>query len=156
VRAVPVKDEKVVTLQPIIDHYIDKAVHLMSDGHRSYQKIGQQFSQHSKVTHSHQEFSRGQIHCNTAESFAALFERGRKGVFHYLSREHLSRYLHEFTFRWDNRVPETKKTKTGKKKTVMKPIPIIDMLILMIMRFSGKHLRRTQNWGFQVVEFNSP
>jgi hypothetical protein len=75
----------------------------MSDGHRSYVHMGQRFLKHSKVNQSSGEYSRGNVHCNTAESFSSLFERARVGVFHYFSGKHLSRYLNEFTFRRDNR-----------------------------------------------------
>ena len=156
VRAVPIDNEKVATLQPIIDQHIDKNAHLMSDGHRSFVHIGQQFLAHWQVNHSQREYSRGQAHCNTAESFGSLFERARIGVFHYLSRKHLSRYLHEFEFRWDQRVPDAKRNKSGKNKVKMKSIPIVDMLCLLIMRCSGAHLRRTVNWGIEDIAFSSP
>lgn len=144
VRAIPVENEKVDTLKPVIDQTVDKKAHLMGDSRRSYIKIGQQFLSHSYVNHSLHEYSRGKVHCNTAESFSSLFERARMGVFHYFSDKHLSRYLSEFTFRWEHRVPEEKITKSGKKKIQMKSIPIIDMLFLLIIRFSGTHLRRTK------------
>ena len=99
------------------------------------------------------EYSRGKVHCNTAESFSSIFERARVGVFHYLSRTHLSRYLNEFSFRWEHRVPEEKLTNSGKVKITMKPIPIIDMLFLLIMRCAGAHLRRTKYWGIQDIAF---
>jgi hypothetical protein len=87
VRAVPVTNEKVATLQPIIDQLIGKDARLMSDEHRSFLHIGQQFSAHSHVTHSRREYSRGKVHCNTAESFSSTFERTRICVFHYLSHK---------------------------------------------------------------------
>lgn len=155
-RAVPIEDEKAETIQPTIDHYINKNAHLMTDGHRSYRQIGEQFTSHSTVIHSKGEYSRGWVHCNSSESFASLFERARFGVFHYMSKKHLQRYLHEFVFRWDHRVSEIKKTKAGKTKRVMRPIPIIDMLILLIVGISGCHLKRTPQWGFNDVAFAKP
>jgi len=156
VRAVPVENEKADTLKPIINRLVDNSAHLMSDEHRSYLHIGRQYSAHSHVTHSKGEYSRGQVHCNTAESFSSIVQRARIGVFHYLSKSHLFRYLNEFSFRWDHRVPVTTLTTAGKEKTVMKPIPIIDMLFLLIMRCSGSHLRRTKKWGIQDVAFAKP
>ena len=138
--------EKVSEISPIIDRVVDKDSHLMSDNHRSYVKIGRAFAAHSRVTHYRGEYSRGDVHSNTAESFSALLERARQGVFHYISKWHLFRYLNEISFRWDNRVPAKKVT-----KKVMKPIPVIDMLIILIMRFSGIQLRRTQNGGIRDV-----
>lgn len=155
-RAVPIENEKAETIQPAIDRHVLKSAHLMTDGHRTYQQLGEQFTSHSTVIHSKGEYSRGWVHCNTSEAFASLFERARFGVFHYLSKKHLQRYLNEFSFRWDHRVFDTKKTKNGKTKTVTKPIPIIDMLILLIMGISGCHSRRTPQWGFDEVSFNTP
>ena len=140
-------------MQPIIDKYICKDSHLMSDKHRSYIKIGRQFSAHSHVNHSKGEYKRGTTHSNTAESFSALLERARIGVFHYISPKHLSRYLHEFSFRWETRVPVKKYTKSGKKKTIMKQIPVIDMVLILITRFSGLRLRRTKSWGIEDFSF---
>jgi hypothetical protein len=143
-------------MQPIIDKYICKASHLMSDKHRSYISIGHQFSAHSHVNHSKGEYKRGAAHSNTAESFSAMLERARMGVFHYISPKHLSRYLHEFSFRWEARVPVKKHTKSGKKKTIMKQIPIIDMVIILITRFSGICLRRTKSWGIEDLTYACP
>lgn len=152
-RTFPIDNEKAATLKPLIDQHIDKQSHLMTDGHKSFIQLGQQFMAHSYVKHSLREFSRDNVHCNTAESFSSLFERARIGVFHFISKKHVSRYFDEIGFRWSHRVPEEKKTKTGKTKIQMKPIPIIDMLFILIMRFSGFHLRRTANWGFQEIAF---
>lgn len=149
VRAVPVENEKVSTLQPIIDKYVNKDAHLMSDKHRSYIHIGQQFAAHSHINHSIKQFTDGDTHSNTAESFTSLLKRARIGVFHYMSRKHLSRYLSEIEFRWENRIPEQKITKSGKTKVIMKPIPIMDMIAILIMRFSNIFLRRTKAWGIE-------
>ena len=154
VRAVPIDSETVAQMQPVIDHHIDKDSHLMSDEHRSYISMGKQFPAHSHVNHSKREYSRGDIHNNTAESFNSNFKRALIGVFHYISDKHLLRYLHELGFRWENRVEDKKRTKTGEYKTVMKPIPTIDMLIILIMRFSRIRLRRTKAWGIEDIAFN--
>ena len=86
---------------------------LMTDEHRFYQSIGKWFTAHSSVKHSQKEYVRGNVHNNTAESFSAILERARQGVFHYLSRKHLKRYLHEIGFRWDHRIPKKKTTRNG-------------------------------------------
>lgn len=43
------------------------------------------------------------IHTNFAESYFSLFKRGIMGAFHSVSRQHIDRYLNEFSFRWNNR-----------------------------------------------------
>lgn len=116
-------------------------------------KIGNQFAEHSHVIHSKREYSRGDVHCNTAESFSSMLERARIGVFHYMSPKHINRYLSEMEFRWEQRVAEKTTKKSGNQKTVMKSIPIIDMIVILIMRFSGFFLRRTRSWGIVDVAF---
>jgi hypothetical protein len=44
------------------------------------------------------------IHTNTVEGFFSILKRGLNGVYHHVSEEHLQRYLHEFDFRYSNRV----------------------------------------------------
>lgn len=155
-RAIPIESEKISDLQPLIDRTVCKSSHLMSDEHRSHMHIGKQFAAHSHVNHSRREYSRGEAHSNTAESFASMLERGRIGVFHKFSPQHLKRYLDEFSFRWDNRVP-TKRydSKRSQPKTVMKKIPVMDMLVLMVFGSVGSGLRRTCHWGLTDVAFNS-
>ena len=104
VRAVSIDSEKVATMQPVINQHLCKSSHLISDMHRSHMAIGKQFAVHSYVNHSLREYSRGNVHTNTAESFAGIVKRARVGVFHYMSQLHLNRYMNEFEFRWNNRV----------------------------------------------------
>ena len=97
----------------------------MTDENRAYVSIGQGFSGHQWVNHSHKEYARADAHNNTAESFSAILERAKQGVFHYLSKEHLYRYLHEIGFRWNHRVPKLKVTKSGDIKIVMRAMPVV-------------------------------
>ena len=117
-------------------------------------KIGKQFAAHSHVNHSKREYSRGDTHSNTAESFSSMLKRARIGVFHYMSQKHLNRYLSELEFRWEHRIAEKRTNKSGKQITVMKSIPLIDMIVILIMRFSGYCLKRTRSWGIVDVAFN--
>lgn len=147
VRAVPVDSDSTNQLFPYIDQFVDKDAHLMTDEHHVYKAIGSNFAGHSWVNHSQKEYVRGDAHNNTAESFSALLERAKQGVFHYLSKKHLHRYLHEFGFRWDHRIPKLKITKDGTKKIVMKPMPVMKMLGSVLSRASGRELRRSDNGG---------
>jgi len=117
----------------------------MTDEHRSYQSIGKWFTAHSTVNHSQKEYARGDVYNNTAESFSAILERAKQGVFHYLSRKHLKRYLHEIGFRWDHRIPEEKTTRKGIKKLVMRPMPVTDTLSSLLTKAFGRQLLRTTN-----------
>lgn len=152
VRAAPVASDKIAELSPQLDRFVDKEAHLMTDENHSYQSIGRHYAAHDWVNHSQKEYARGDVHNNTAESFSAILERAKQGVFHYLSTQHLRRYLHEIGFRWDHRISELKLTKKGDLKIVMKPIPVIKMLRSLLFRAQGRQLRRTANGGFVCLE----
>ena len=154
VRAEPVEGDKVIDLMPPVFKLISKDAHLMTDEHKSYQSIGKWFTAHSSVNHSEKEYARGDVHNNTAESFNAILERAKQGVFHYLSRKHLKRYLHEIGFRWDHRIPEEKTTRKGTKKVVMRPMPVIYTLSSLLTKALGRQLLRTPN-GSIVPRYHS-
>ena len=100
----------------------------MTDENFVYRKIGKQYASHSWVKHRMEEFARGDVHNNTAESFSSLLERAKLGVFHHLSTKYLTRYLNEIAFCWGHRPPREKVTKSGRKKTVMIPTPVMNKL----------------------------
>jgi hypothetical protein len=128
----------------------------MTDELHAYCRIGQSFASHSSVNHSQKEYARGNVHNNSAESFGAILERAKQGVFHYLSNKHLARYLSEFSFRWDQRIPEKKTTRKGKKKIIMRPLPVMALLIALISKAAGRQLRRTLNWGVVSLAYCAP
>lgn len=134
-------------LFPFVDQFVQKETNLMTDENYAYRKIGLQYNAHFWVKHSMGEFARGDVHNNTAESFSALLERAKEGIFHYLSKKHLTRYLNEIGFRWDHRIPIEKVTKKGTKKTVMIPIPVMGRLQSLLTRAAGRQLRQTINGG---------
>ena len=67
----------------------------MTDQHHSFRHIANDYAAHSTVNHLRKQYVDGDTHTNTAESFGALLERAKLGVFHYMSSKHLSRYLNE-------------------------------------------------------------
>ena len=62
---------------------------------------------HEAVNHSAGEYVRGEVHTNSIESFWALFKRGYYGTYHHMSRQHLGRYLAEFSGRHNVRNLDT-------------------------------------------------
>lgn len=91
-------------LKAAIDEAVDKDSTLMTDELKQYRKIGRQFrGGHQVVRHSVREYSRGEAHVNSAESFFALLKRGIHGAFHHVGKDHLHRYCDEFCFRWNHR-----------------------------------------------------
>jgi ISXO2-like transposase domain len=58
----------------------------------------------SPVNHSAEEYVRGDAHTNTAEGMFSILKREIYGIYRHVSEVHLQRYLHEFDFRYNNRV----------------------------------------------------
>lgn len=152
VRLALIASDKTAELLPWVECFVQKDAYLMTDENHSYRKIGQQYASHQWVKHAMEEFARGDVHNNTAESFSSLLERAKLGVFHYMSTKHLKRYLNEIGFRWDHRTPEEKVTKKGKRKTVMVPLPVMDMLRSLFVNAIGRQLRWTKNGGILQLQ----
>lgn len=117
------------------------------DKSQSHQVISKNYSAHDLISHGKKEFVRGDAHINTTESFGALLERTKQGIFHYLSKEHLPRYLDEISFRWNHRILDRVIVKNGKKKVIYKQMPVIDMFSSILRNAFGRQLRRTLNGG---------
>jgi transposase-like protein len=103
VRAVVVSDVRMRTLEQKVVEYCQLGSQIYTDGFASYDRIGKWFS-HETVSHSTGVYVRdGKIHSNSAESFWAVFKRGYIGIYHWMSKKHLQRYVDEFTFRFNTR-----------------------------------------------------
>jgi hypothetical protein len=147
VRSAPVSSDSIANLSPIVDRFVDKHAHLRTDELQAYKWIGKKYASHMWVNHQRKEYSRGDIHNNTAESFNAILERARQGVFHYLSKVHLARYLDEIGFRWNQREPVLKINKKGNLKLIMQRLPAMTMLKSLLIQAPGRQLRRSPNGG---------
>ncbi|MDE2110018.1 MAG: transposase [Alphaproteobacteria bacterium] len=64
---------------------------------------GRRFVDHQTVTHSKNEYARGEVHTNTVEGFFSIFKRGMIGVYQHCDEKHLHRYLTEFDYRYNHR-----------------------------------------------------
>lgn len=137
----PVQTVKTATIMPLVDTLTDTNSTLMTDKSNVFYKTGKRFACHQSVYHLAKEFSRGDVHVNTAESFGAMLERTKTGVFHYMSPTHLNLYLKELSFRWFNRHPKRVVTKSGKNKVIWKPKPLIDQLASLLPFARGCQLR---------------
>ncbi len=102
VRAKVVPDVKVSTIEKHILENVEKGSNVYTDDFLSYMKLKKHFN-HGVVRHGKNEYVRGDIHSNSAESFWALFKRGYHGTYHSMSKKHLQRYVDEFVYRFNNR-----------------------------------------------------
>ena len=84
----------------------DRKSELHTDEALAYHWMGgKEFAKHRAVNHSAGEYFRREDGAGVqgAESFFAIFKRGVYGTYHSISKQHLQRYLDEFTFRWNHR-----------------------------------------------------
>lgn len=96
---------------------------LMTDGLNAYKRIGKQFRLgHASVDHLLQ-YADGETHVNSCESYFSLLKRGIYGIFHSISKKHLSRYCDEFNFKWNN-----------------KREPVLNQIDLILQGIVGKRL----------------
>ncbi|AKA35634.1 IS1595 family transposase [Flagellimonas lutaonensis] len=102
VYAIPVADTKANTLLPIIGSKVKKGSKVYTDEWKSYRKLGENYD-HSFIKHSANQYVDGSVHTNNIENFWSLMKRGIDGIYHHVSDKHLSRYVNEYTFRYNNR-----------------------------------------------------
>jgi len=61
------------------------------------------FAEHKTIKHKAKVYVDGDVHTNTVESAFSLLKRGIVGTWHRISAKHLSAYLDEMEFRFNNR-----------------------------------------------------
>ena len=129
-RAQVVPDVTAHTLKQVIRENVDKSARIMTDELRSYRGIGKEFAGgHVTVDHSKGEYSRDGLGTNEAEAFFALLKRGITGSFHHVSKQHLQKYIDEFSYRWDRRkmsdgerTADAIKASKGKRLMLKEPV----------------------------------
>ena len=92
------------TVRQILVTNASRASKLHTDESNLYMAVGKEFAGHETVTHSADEYVRGDVHTNTIEGFFSIFKRGMRGVYQHCSEKHLHRYLVEFDHRYNHRV----------------------------------------------------
>jgi transposase-like protein len=90
------------TLKGIIREHVHDTTFISSDNYPAYKGLDKEFAGHGTVDHD-VEYVRGVLHTNFAENYFSLLKRGIMGTFHVVGRQHIDRYLNEFSFRWNNR-----------------------------------------------------
>jgi transposase-like protein len=98
-KAVVIRETDKRTLYLNILRNIEQGSTLHTDEHLGYVGIQRLNYKHSRINHSREEYSRGDVTTNGIESVFALLKRGLHGVYHKASTKHLKRYVDEFTFR---------------------------------------------------------
>ena len=103
VRALAVKDTKVETLMPIIKQYVYEHSEVFTDELSSYSKLTENGYIHNVVHHHEKEYAVGDNYTNTIEGFWAQFRRMVYGIYHFVSKKYLQRYIDEEVYRWNTK-----------------------------------------------------
>ena len=103
-----VSDFSQKTIRDVLANNIVEESMLNTDEAHHYKKPGKRYFGHKSVTHSNEEYVRYEdgekITTNTVEGFFGIFKRGMTGVYQHCGDNHLQAYMHEFDFRYSNRV----------------------------------------------------
>lgn len=103
VRAKHVKGTGARALLPELTNNIKQGSTVYSDEWRAYSTLSRRGYYHDTVTHSIEEFVRGQVHTNTIEGFWGQLKRSINGTYHHVSAKYLQNYVNEFVFRYNLR-----------------------------------------------------
>jgi transposase-like protein len=126
VRAQVVPNVKRETLQYQILNNIEFGAKLYSDNAVAYTELSNIYA-HEVVNHA-REYVRGRVHTNGLENFWSLLKRGLHGTYVAVEPFHLSRYVDEQVFRYNNR--STKKN----------PVSDADRFEMVVSQMVGKRL----------------
>lgn len=96
--AYPVKTVNTSTVGNFINRNIEKYSDVIADEAPSYDKYTA-----LRINHGKGQYADGLVHTNSIESYWAVVKRGQMGVYHWWSKKHLSKYMREFTFRFNRR-----------------------------------------------------
>lgn len=101
--AMKVENTRAETLLPIIKQFCVEHSMLFTDELSSYGVVGSAGYQHAIIRHGMKEYCRGNVTTNRIEGFWAHFKRMVFGMYHYVSREYLQRYIDEAIYRYNTR-----------------------------------------------------
>jgi transposase-like protein len=101
VNAQVLQNDSVHSIRAHVRTRVAQGATLYTDGHAAYGGLKHEFS-HAEVNHI-DEYVRGQVHTNGIENFWALLKRGIHGTYVQIAPEHVSRYVDERVFTFNNR-----------------------------------------------------
>jgi transposase-like protein len=103
-RLVPVADEKVVILEPVMKKHLHPDAFLQTDMAIAFDRVARllPLRGHRMINHI-LSYAQGANHTNSIENAFSLLKRGIYGTFHKVSVKHLARYCNEFSYRFNRR-----------------------------------------------------
>jgi transposase-like protein len=101
-----VKSTSSENLTPELIKHIKTGATLYTDEWLGYNNIDDLYD-HLFVKHNAGEYVKDDIYTNTVEGFWSLLKRGVVGIYHFVSKKHLQKYIDEFVFRYNTRTMAT-------------------------------------------------
>ncbi|MDD4874506.1 MAG: IS1595 family transposase [Dehalococcoidales bacterium] len=89
------------TIPPTVRHFVENGSNLITDALAPYKDLDKEYV-HEVIDHA-EAYARGHVHTNGIENFWSLLKRAIKGTYICVESCHLTRYLGEQTFRFNNR-----------------------------------------------------
>jgi IS1 family transposase len=83
--------------------WVDPKAIVYTDEWPAYNKLGQHFAAHNRISHGALEYVRGDTHTNTIEGFFGNLKTGIRGNYKLVSHKWLQGYLNEFCWRYNHR-----------------------------------------------------
>lgn len=149
-RATVMRSTAGAPVRKVLEHWIEPASTLMTDGNSIYTAIGQGFADHQTVNHSRKNYADKATgaHINTAEALISQVQRALVGVYHRLPPQHLQRYLNEIAWRWNKRESTMRlNAGTGQSHMIWRAIPVLDQMRALFRNAPGREMRRSGNFG---------
>ena len=148
VRAALIPSSSSLSIFTPLQYMVAKSAHLMTDENTAYVSIGKHYASHKAVKHKGAIYAEGDVHNNTAESFNAMLERAKIGVFHWMSKDHMPRYVAEAVYRWNTRGEAQRvQTKAGKSQMKFIRAAFEDRVAALLAGSLGKRLTWTTVGG---------
>jgi hypothetical protein len=96
-----VDGNRIADIAAVLRANLSREAKLMTDEHQFYKDVGRDFASHESVTHSKDEYVRGEVHTNTVEGYYQARHEGRLSA---LRREAPPPLSFRIRLRYSNRV----------------------------------------------------
>ena len=103
VSATPVHEVTTATATAMVAATTKTGAEVYTDGSRVYDPLAAMGFRHGRVIHSVGEYVRGSVSTNGVENYWSLLKRTYIGTYHWMSDDHLHRYIEEHSFRYNRR-----------------------------------------------------
>lgn len=97
-----VSGETTENMVEFVRTHVPKDATIYSDEAPAYKRLKRYYT-HDNVRHGINIYVEGSAHTNTIENFWSVLKRGLYGIYHQVSDKHLSRYLDEYSARFNTR-----------------------------------------------------